>query len=144
MERASEDLRFEDAALMRDRLEILKNFKSGQRCIAPGGENKDVFALYREETLAALTILQMRNGRIAETVNFSFADVQVPDAEVIESAIEQFYESDREIPEEIVIPMDLESASFIIERLRERRGSSVEVTVPERGLKARLLGSGTG
>src|SRR5690606_12678124 len=77
MEAASDDLRFEDAADYRDKLEILRNFSRGAQMVSHQGENRDVFALYREEQLVALSVLEVRNGRIAENSNFSFSDVRV-------------------------------------------------------------------
>ncbi|MEZ4754311.1 MAG: excinuclease ABC subunit UvrC [Bdellovibrionota bacterium] len=140
MELASEDLRFEDAALYRDRLELLRKFRHGAELISSRGENRDVFSLYREEKLAALSILIVRNGRVSDSKSYAFSQVEIPDQDIIESAVEQFYDSDREVPEELVLPTILESEAFLVERLSERRGSKVSVVVPKRGVKFRLLG----
>ncbi|MCB0337110.1 MAG: excinuclease ABC subunit C, partial [Bdellovibrionales bacterium] len=91
MERASDELRFEDAALYRDRIQILENFSEGLKFVSTGGENRDVFALYREEGLATLSVLQVRNGRISGNSNYSFSNVAVSSEEVLESALEQYY-----------------------------------------------------
>jgi excinuclease ABC subunit C len=133
-------MRFEDAAGYRDKIEILKNFGKGTELISHGAENRDVFALYREERLATLAVLQVRNGRVSDSDNFVFTDVEVSDADVLESAVEQYYEGGREIPEEVVLPLELENEEFIRGRLSERRGRVVHFTVPRRGLKFRLLG----
>ena len=140
MEIASEDLRFEDAGLYRDRLELLRKFKHGAELISNKGENRDVFALYREEKLAALSVLTVRNGRVADSKSYSFSQVEIPDEDIIESAVEQFYVSDKEIPEEVVLPIEIDSKDFISQRLKELRGSKVEIVVPKRGIKLRLLG----
>jgi excinuclease ABC subunit C len=140
MERASEDMRFEDAAKYRDKLEVLKNFGKGHQLISHGAENRDVFALYREERLATLAVLQVKNGRIADSRNFVFTEVEVSDEDVLESAIEQLYESAGEIPEEIILPMPIGNEEFIRERLSRKRGRVVNFTVPKRGIKFRLLG----
>ena len=139
MDAAAADLRFEEAAVLRDRIEILKNFGQGQAYSSPGAEDRDVFALYREERLAALSVLNVRCGRISGNRNFSFADVEVSDQEIVESAVEQYYEHGREIPEEIIIPCSLEAESLLRSFLRERRGARVIFTLPRRGLKFRLL-----
>ena len=139
MEKASAELRFEDAAALRDRLNVLTNFKAGAALVSSRGEARDVFALYREERLAALSVIKVRGGRVADSSNFSFEEVAVEDAEVLEGALLQFYERGREVPEEIVVPIELINQSMISEALSAKRKAAVEIIVPERGIKARLL-----
>jgi len=139
MEAASNDLRFEDAAAVRDRLQVLEHFKKGASLIASRGEERDVFALYREEGLAVVSVLKVRNGRVADNTNFSFNEVQVADDELLESVLEQFYGGSREIPPEIVLPFEPENLSILREDLKSRRESACEFVVPQRGIKARLL-----
>ena len=139
MKRASQELRFEDAAALRDRIEILKNFKKGQKYISAGAEDRDVFALHRQEELAALSILKVRRGRMADTSNYSFSGVQIPDGEILASALAQYYRGEREIPAEIILPCVLEDMEMIGSWLGERAGGAVTLCVPKRGLKFRLL-----
>jgi excinuclease ABC subunit C len=139
MEEASESLRFEEAAAWRDRLEILQRFQAGHSLVSFRGENRDVFGLAREGTHASLCVLLMRSGRIQETKTFSLLEVRVSDEEVLEAAIQQFYDGGREVPKEILIPREVENISMIEASLRAARGASVEVLAPQRGSKARLI-----
>jgi excinuclease ABC subunit C len=139
MEEASEALRFEEAAAWRDRLEILQRFQAGHSLISFRGENRDVFGLAREGTQATLCVLMVRSGRIHETKTFSLFDVRVSDDEILEAAMQQFYEGGREIPKEILIPREVDNLSMIEASLSAARGSSVSVLAPQRGSKARLL-----
>ncbi len=139
MNKASEDLRFEDAAAIRDRITVLTNFKSGVSLVSSRGENRDVFGLFREERLVALSVIKVRGGRIADSKNFTLTDVEISDEEVIESSILQFYESGRDIPEEIVIPCTLENSGMIEDALKEKAGQKIELITPERGIRSRLV-----
>ena len=139
MEKASEELRFEDAAGIRDRLTVLTNFKSGTSLVSSRGENRDVFGLYREEQLVTLSVIKVRGGRVAENVNFAFSEVSIGDEEIFESAILQFYNKGREIPDEIILSIVLSNLTMIESALIEKAGNKVEFTVPERGIKYRLL-----
>lgn len=139
MERAAQEMRFEDAAVLRDRLTVLQNLQSGQRLMSSMGENRDVFALYREEQLVAVSVLKVRAGRISDNQNFTFSEVAVSDEEVLEGTLSQYYDAKREIPDEIILPIALENLSIIKEAVERRAGRSVEFIVPERGVKARLL-----
>lgn len=140
MERAAEDLRFEDAAMLRDRIDVLEATGNARPLVSQGSDSRDVFAFYREERLAVLTVFNVRNGRIADSVNYTFSDVLVSDEEFVESGLEQYYEGGREIPEEILLPLEIENLPMIEEVLRERRGAAISFSVPQRGLLARLIG----
>ncbi|MCI5064665.1 excinuclease ABC subunit UvrC [bacterium] len=140
MESAADELRFEDAGVYRDRLAIVEKFSDRQSFVSVGGESRDVFSLYREETLAVLSLLRMRNGRISESFNYCLEQVEVPDEEVLSSALDQFYKRGRDIPEEILLPVPIESEELLTERLSEERGRRVTLHVPQKGSKFRLLG----
>lgn len=139
MEDASAQLRFEEAAILRDRLQTLENLRSGQAFTSFGGEDRDVFALYREEQLAALSVVRIRGGRMVETLNYALSDVGIEDYAILSSALEQFYRSGREVPEEVVLPVELMEAEALIDLLSERRGARVQLVVPQRGVKQRVL-----
>lgn len=139
MEKASEDLRFEDAALFRDRIEVLSRIKDGAAYVAGGAEDRDIFALYREERLATLSIMIVRNGRIADSTNYAFDRVEVSDQAILEASIEQYYTQGREIPGEVVIPLELDEDSITAAEIRKKRGAAISFIVPKRGVKYRLL-----
>lgn len=139
MEVASEQLRFEDAAVFRDRIELLTKFKQGASLLSFKGEDRDVFGLFREERLASLVVLKVRSGRVVDSSSYAFSDLEISDEEILESSLTQFYEHGREIPEEIILPYALENISMVEQELASRRGKGVALTVPERGLKARLV-----
>lgn len=139
MESAAEELRFEEAAAWRDRIGVLENFQAGHSLITFRGENRDVFGMVREGNSAAVCVLLVRNGRITESKPFMLNDVQVSDEELLEASVQDFYEGGREIPCEIVVPLEMVNASLMESGLAARRGGKVELVYPQRGSKARLL-----
>jgi len=143
METAADELRFEEAAAWRDRIDTLKNFQSGHTLITFRGENRDVFSIHREDANACVCIVLVRNGRISDTKTFALGDVRIGDAELLEGAIEQFYEGGREIPDEILVATDFENRSIIESALSKRSGQSVSILIPQRGSRARLLSIAT-
>jgi excinuclease ABC subunit C len=140
MDRASEELRFEDAATYRDRLEALDSAKQSAPFVTPGGEARDVFALFREEQLACVAVLLVRNGRIIDSINYSFSSVQVGDEELIEAVVSQFYGQGRDVPDEVILPFELTNQSLLQSMLRETKAGAMEVLAPQRGIRARFLG----
>jgi excinuclease ABC subunit C len=139
MERAAEGLRFEEAAAIRDRLDVLRNTGKVQQLASPQAEDRDVFALHEADGHAVLSVLRVRLGRMAESNNFSFPDVAIPAAEVLEGAITQFYQGGRDIPDELVLPFEFENLPMVLEGLSANRDRKVRAVVPERGLKARIM-----
>jgi excinuclease ABC subunit C len=139
MNQAAEELQFEQAAVLRDRVTILEQMESGQRMVSSGTEDRDVFALYREERLAALCIMHVRFGRIADSSLFSFRDVEVSDSDLLQMAIEQFYEGGRDLPTELVLPTELCEVELVRDRLKQLSGHACSLVVPKQGLKLRTL-----
>jgi len=140
MEQASEDLRFEDAASYRDKIEVLKNFSRHRYAVSSGGESRDVFALYREERYAALSILQVRDGRISDNKNYTFNELEISDEEAIEGAVMQYYERAAVIPNEVILSFEPTDLSILEDYLSEKRGEKVNILHPHRGIRFRLLG----
>jgi excinuclease ABC subunit C len=139
MDAAAEDLRFEEAAAWRDRVEVLKTYQAGHSLVSFRDEDRDVFGLVREGATAVLCVILVRGGRLAETKTFTLDDVGVSDEDLLESSIQQFYEGNREVPPEILLQKELENASLIEAGLTARRGAKVGLLVPQRGSKARLI-----
>ena len=139
MEAASEELRFEEAAAWRDRVDVVKAYQAGYSLVSFRDEDRDVFGLVREGNVAVLCVILVRGGRLAETKTFTLEDVGVPDEELLESGIQQFYEGQREIPPEILVPKELENASMLEAGLTAKRGAKVTLHSPQRGSKARLI-----
>ena len=139
MNEASDDLRFEAAAAIRDRIKALEEFADGQKIMFSRGENQDAFALHREGNLACLTILRVRNGRIADTKNYPFSDIVVSDHEIIRSGIEQFYDASKEIPQSLVLPFEIPEIDEVLAPLEESLKGRIDWTIPQRGVKLSLL-----
>lgn len=139
MELAAEELRFEEAAAWRDRVDVLKAYQAGYSLVSFRDEDRDVFALVREGDTAVLCVILVRGGRLAETKTFTLENVGVSDEELLESGIQQFYEGQREIPPEILTQKDLENASMLEAGLSAKRGAKVTLHTPQRGSKARLI-----
>lgn len=139
LERASEELRFEDAAMHRDRIEILKRVRDENSEVQFGQGMMDAVGLYREGNNIELSLLRVRLGRLFDSKTFGFSETELPTEEILGSLLSQFYSSGAEIPPTILLPSEIEDASSREELYSEIRGGAVELRVPKRGVKARLL-----
>lgn len=139
MERASRELRFEDAAAIRDRLEVLNSVGADEHVVRFKGGSRDAFGLMRDGSQAEVSILAVRRGRLYESRTFGFSEVEEGDEELLGSVLMQYYAGCGDLPDEIFVPLELEDAEARSEVLSEMRGRKTVVRVPERGSGKRLL-----
>jgi excinuclease ABC subunit C len=139
MERAAAALRFEEAAMLRDRIAVLEQFSRGKQTEFAAGEQRDAWALHREGRNVTIAVLTTRNGRLADSKQFALADAEAEDEAILETVLEQHYEAVGECPDEILMPEELQNTSILVQRLSAGRSARVVLTAPKIGSKARLV-----
>ena len=142
MEAASENLDFEKAALLRDRIRSIEQISINQhRITAIAGADWDVIALSRNEKIAMVQLLQVRTGHLVASESFPLANVEdAEEAQMIASFLPQYYESASVVPSEVIVPYDLPELDVLEGYLKEKRdGRKVTLTFPKRGDKRKLL-----
>ncbi len=140
MENASEEMRFEEAASLRDLLTTVEEIEQRQKMAAAKGDDVDIFACHAEPPLVALNLFHLRNGQIVDRREFFWedqSDFQEP--EFFSTLLLQIYLDQQYVPAEIHIPVDFEDRQVLEELLTEKRGRKVEIRTPQRGQKRALL-----
>ena len=140
MSEASEAMRFEEAAAMRDRVRAVRLTMEQQRVVSACGFDRDVYGLWQEGSLVELSLLVVRSGSLVECKGFSFSEVLLEPPELLGSFLMQYYslQVDR-IPEEILLPFEPEGFRLLRETLREMRNGAIRILVPKRGEKYQLI-----
>jgi excinuclease ABC subunit C len=139
MAAAAEAERFEDAARLRDRLRAIEKTQERQQVVAHGGGDQDIVGFHREAALCEVQILFVRSGKLTGHQSFAIDGCELPDDELVGAVLTQYYQGERYIPDEVVIPVDLEDRDVRADVLSERRGRKVEVLWPQRGDRLQLL-----
>lgn len=144
MKQAADELDFERAAALRDKLlsvESVINLKSGeQSAISTVQEDLDVLGVHSEENEAAVQLVIMRGGKVVGSESFVLEGSEEESAgAVLGSFIGQFYVNAVMLPRAIVVRELPPNADELAEYLRQRAGRKVEIAVPQRGEKVRLL-----
>ncbi len=140
MAQASEAMQYERAARVRDQLVAIERVTERQAVASTRPSDEDVFGLARGDDDAVVQVLFVRGVRMVGVDNFSLDGARdESDGDVMASFIKQFYESATYVPKRVVIPFPLPEQPMIEEFLAERRGSRVELLVPQRGEKRRLI-----
>ena len=138
MSAAAKELRFEDAAVIRDRIAAIDATLEKQRVVSMSFRDQDIFGLYMDGDLTQTCAIFIRKGKILGRKKFPIFKIEVGSSEILSSLLKQYYDGEVFIPEEIVIPDDIYDREVIEEWLTEKRGGRVSVVVPKRGLKKGL------
>jgi excinuclease ABC subunit C len=140
MEAASEEMRFEEAAGLRDLLATVEEIDERQKMAAAKGDDTDIFACYAEPPLVAVNLFHLRNGQIVDRREFFWEDQPEFDQPQFFSALlKQMYLDQQYIPGIVHVPVDFEDREALEELLSERRNRKVEIHTPQRGQKKKLL-----
>ena len=147
MREASRTMEFELAAIYRDQLRAVETVRETQRVVAMKDVDQDVIGLYREGSLVEILVLEVRAGRVTDTVSFSLRGVELPDDEVLAGFLNQYYSGQERIaaviPDEILVSILPDGAEGVAEWLGDIRGKKVLLFVPQRGPKVDLLAMAT-
>ncbi len=140
MEEAAEDLRFEKAAYLRDRLNDLTGVLQRQKVVLPQALDMDVVALATEQEEACAEVLFVRQGKLLGHEHYVMKNAEGESPQAIEqSFVEQFYANAATIPKLLLVQHELPDPEPVKELLEAKRGSTVEIHVPKRGEKKALL-----
>ena len=137
MEKSSKNMRFEDAGMYRDQLQAISRFKERQRKVTSDFEDRDVFALAKEEDYGVAVIVRIRNGRITSREKLSLRNLDESDEVMLETIITRFYLESDFIPKEISLPNKPANKTQLIEWLKEKRNGAIHFHVPQRGVRAK-------
>jgi excinuclease ABC subunit C len=140
MEAASEEMRFEQAASLRDLLSTVEEIGERQKMAAAKGDDVDIFACYAEPPLVALNLFHLRHGQIVDRREFFWEDQpDFDEPQFFSALLKQLYLDQQFIPAEIHVPVEFEDCEALEELLSEKRNHRVEIRTPQRGQKKALL-----
>jgi excinuclease ABC subunit C len=141
MESAAENLDFEKAAMIRDRIKVVAQISARQRLVADFDANQDVIAFAQEGSDAVVQMFLIRHGRLVGSEYFALEGTEDEQAEdIISNFLTQFYQDATDIPPELLLPAEVEEAIIIEQWLRDKRGGKkVKLSVPQRGNKHELV-----
>lgn len=139
MEQAAKTLDFERAAFYRDRLQAVAETLEKQHIVSNRLQNQDVLGIYQEEQGTEIVVLFVRQGALVGQSSFDIKEAQGEKPELLTSFIQQYYAEGRYIPDEIVVPVPLDSQEILEEWLSERCGKSVRIWPAKRGDRKYLL-----
>lgn len=140
MDAASENLEFEKAIEYRELLKSVKKVAQKQKITDSSGEDRDVLAVASEEEDAVVQVFFIRGGRLIGRDHFYLRiSKDEPHSEVLDSFIKQYYAGTPFIPGELMLPEEFEDMHLLEEWLSTKRGGKVNIRVPKKGTKEKLV-----
>lgn len=140
MEQAAEALNFERATYLRDQIRAIERVLEKQHVLRTVNTDQDVIAFAREEERAVVQVFFIRGGKLigAEPFPLQGADDE-PDGSLLASFLTQFYDRAPDVPPTLLLAEHIEEPMIIEQWLSQKRGHKVEIQVPRRGEKRRMI-----
>ena len=138
MNELSEELRFEEAAALRDRIRSVKNLEERQKVVSINVPEEDVFALVCGKKKACFEVIRFKNGKLSDT-EYWLIDSQDDPASARLELIERYYSIRNDIPSRIAVDGDIEDEELLRELLEKQRGKKTEFIHPQKGEHLSIL-----
>jgi excinuclease ABC subunit C len=139
MERFSEEMRFEDAARVRDQLQAIETVIQRQRVVSADITDRDAIAVAIEGSDACVALYQVREGVLIGQKQFVVDTAGFEIADIVRNFIPRYYKTETVFPKEILSPAEFDDIDLIEEFLEEKAGRKINIAIPQRGAKADLL-----
>ena len=138
MEKAAEELDFEQAASLRDRIRAIEKISENQKIIDENMQNADIIALAENVEIACASVLMYRGGRLFDKVSFMLGEIE-DTKKMRGDFLYQFYSDKADIPKNIFLDGEIEDIELAEKFLREKSGRAVHIKIPQRGDMLRLV-----
>ncbi len=133
MEAAAEELRFEQAAALRDKLRAVQRLREKQHASTLRRGDMDVVGYYRGEARCCFVVLHYIQGQLLDK-DMELMDLPLEeDAEALSTLLRQYYGILGGAPKQVILPFELPDGDALEQMLTEESGSKVELRVPQRG-----------
>jgi len=140
MKAAAQQLQFEKAALLRDQINAIEKVIEGQRIAITLQGEKDVIGLAQNEKQAYVELFSIRNNKLISQDHFIMEGIRGESpGQIMTSFVKQYYAAASYIPPLVLLQHPVDEPAVLSEWLGQQRGSRVEIQVPQRGAKKKLI-----
>lgn len=140
MQTAVEQLDFESAARLRDSIQSIEAVLERQKVVASSELDQDVIAVVKDTRGAAVQMFYVRGGKLIGQKQFLLdGAADANSSHAVEEFIKRYYTDAPEIPNEVLLPVEIEEKKIIATWLKQKRGKAVNIIVPRGGEKLKLV-----
>lgn len=138
MQKAAENLEYERAARIRDKIQAVKKMGTKQKVVANKVKDQDVFAMVSDGKKGCLQVFRFENGSLSDRESFMLGDVSNEESEISEFLLSYYSLRDR-VPKYVTLDREIEDRALLEQWLTEKKNSRVYITCPRRGEQAQLV-----
>lgn len=136
----SERMVFEKAAIVRNKLQALREFSSRQKVIFTDFIDRDIFGIAKIDSYACSIVLKVREGKLLGKRHYIIKNAELDtEAEIIAKTIEKWYLETDFIPAELLVPCEFDQLEYITDWLGKRRGKTLSIQIPKIGEKKKIV-----
>ena len=140
MESSAEEMRYEEAAVFRDKIQAVQTVLDKQKIISTSLQDQDVIAYCSEKDQAMAQVLIIRYGKMLSEKIFKLKSLnEVEENEILSSFLKQYYAEEIALPTEILLPHSIEDSELIVDWLSKKKGAQVRLETPVIGKKRDLV-----
>jgi excinuclease ABC subunit C len=139
MREAAQSMAYERAAEHRDQLKAMDQVHEQNRVSVVQDTDTDVFAAFRMGDQVEMAVLCLRKGRLTHVRTYALKNVSLPDDDLCAQFVGEYYAEGSFIPDDVLLPVEVEAMDGLAELLSDRRGQRVTLQVPKKGAKAQLV-----
>lgn len=138
MQEAAENMEFERAARIRDRIAAIQKLKERQKVVASRVAEQDVMAFVQDNEKVSVQVFRFSNGRLYDREAF-LMNGDAEDAQIRSEFLTQYYAIREKIPPVIALDGDVNDRAVILEWLAQKAGRSVKLHIPQKGEQKQLV-----
>ncbi len=140
MFRLSEELRFEEAARVRDRLNAIKRAFDSQKVVAPELGNTDIIGFHKEGSHTMINILIIRNGLLIGKKDFLLKNTGgLEPSEILSDVIKIYYSKEMVYPGRIILSEVPDDKGILEDWLKQKAGHPISIRIPSKGIEKQLV-----
>lgn len=140
MQQAAADLQFEQAAAHRDQLRAIERVVEKQKVFAAANSDQDIVAFARDQGDTCVQVFFIRHGKLIGREYFLLEGTEgEADEAILRDFLTQFYEEAAHIPNEVLLPHEVDEARIIEQWLKEKRSAAVTLQTPQSGQTRELV-----
>lgn len=140
MEQAAEELHFEQAAQLRDRIQAIELLSKRQKVVTASMADTDVTGFFRGTSKSCFVVLHFVDGELAaKDMELMETPMESEEEEILSSLVREYYSERNSLPKQILLPCEISDRVPLMRMLSERVDRRVELITPQRGAKMDLI-----
>lgn len=139
MKECAAELAYERAGQLRDQVLAVEKTLLPQAVVQAEFVDQDVIGYHRQDDVVEVVVLFIRQGKLLGRRAFQLREQEISDEEMMSAFVKRYYDLGTFVPDQVLVPTAIDDQDAIAEWLHERSGHRVEIALPQRGPKAKLL-----